>query len=586
MASPRFLHKWAGVGLIAGLAWTGSRALAAEPPARLPTVVQQLPATSATVLDSQKAAPAEAGQQPASTSTITADGYGAAPAAGTPAAAGGYGDGAASAPPSIWANVPPLRPFPRIGGFWIPPTGPGYYSLWDVLTDNYREGPPARPWPPYSLDIIPFFESDFRYLDNPNNTTFDYLDCVKRMHCGENWLWSIGGEERIRLANEVDSRLSGKNDNFQLLRSRLYSDLWYRDQFRFYIEGIDARSFNQDLPPLASDVNETDFLNLFVDVKLAALDDHPIYFRGGRQELWYGSQRLIHETEWPNAPRTFDGAKVFYRGDKWDVDGFWTRPVVIDPLRVDSNNDKAQFAGLWATYRPEKTRALDLYYLYYDDSTPLVAKAPPGTRGGFNVNTFGSRYYGDYNFLVWDFEGMYQCGEHTKEATSAGAATAGLGAHLADAPMDPTMWIYYDFASGDHNPGKDHFGTFNPLFPNGHAYFGWTDLVGRQNIQDLSFQSVLFPTKWWLFGTQYHILRLDSAKDALYNAAKMPIRADPTGRAGTDVGDVLTFWTNFHLGFHSDILLQYSHLYSGEFIKHTGSPLSPDFFYAQYTFRW
>jgi hypothetical protein len=37
---------------------------------------------------------------------------------------------------------------------------------------------------------------------------------------------------------------------------------------------------------------------------------------------------------------------------------------------------------------------------------------------------------------------------------------------------------------------------------------------------------------------------------------------------------------------HSDILVQYSHLYSGTFIKETGSPLSPDFFYVQYTFRW
>ena len=89
------------------------------------------------------------------------------------------------------------------------------------------------------------------------------------------------------------------------------------------------------------------------------------------------------------------------------------------------------------------------------------------------------------------------------------------------------------FASGDHNPGRDHFGTFNQLFPNAHAWFGWTDLVGRQNITDISLYNYVFPTKWILLGTQYHILRLDSARDALYNGAGAVVRSDPTGRAGT-----------------------------------------------------
>ena len=33
-------------------------------------------------------------------------------------------------------------------------------------------------------------------------------------------------------------------------------------------------------------------------------------------------------------------------------------------------------------------------------------------------------------------------------------------------------------------------------------------------------------------------------------------------------------------------MIQYSHFNSGEFIEHTGSPLSPDFVFLQYTFRF
>ena len=61
---------------------------------------------------------------------------------------------------------------------------------------------------------------------------------------------------------------------------------------------------------------------------------------------------------------------------------------------------------------------------------------------------------------------------------SAGAADLGLGTHFADVPLNPTFWVYFDYASGNHNPGQGGFGTFNQLFPNGHAYFGGTDLVG------------------------------------------------------------------------------------------------------------
>ncbi len=490
-------------------------------------------------------------------------------------------------PPSVWSKVPPPITFPHLGAFFILPKDPGYYSLKDVLTDNFREKPPINPWPPFCLDVVPFYDNNFRYLDDPKNTQFDWLDPLKRIHLGDNWLFSVGGEERIRYNNELDSRLSGKNNLFESERTRVYGDLWYRDIFRAYVEFEDVQAFNESLPPSPTDLNKSDLLNFFIDLKLFDLDDHAAYLRGGRQELNYGSQRLISQTDFPNSPRNFDGVKGFWHSDTVEVDSFWTRPVVINPTDFDSENDKETFAGLWTTLRPTKTQSVDLYYLYLDNATPIATPAgSPAGRRGFDVDTFGVRYSGEKDMLVWDFEGMYQFGQHTFQSTSAGAATTGVGLHFADAPLNPTFWIYYDYASGNHDPGHGDYGTFNQLFPNGHNYFGWTDLVGRQNIDDLNFQTWFFPTKWITMGVQYHILRLDAAKDALYNAAGAVERSDPTGKAGTQVGDVLTGVVNFHLSMHSDVMLQFSHFDSGSFIKSTGSPLSPEFFYLQYTFRW
>ncbi len=489
---------------------------------------------------------------------------------------------------SFWAKVPPPPQYTKIGGMFVLPTGEGYYSLCDLLTDNYRQGPPVFPVPPFGLiPPVPYFDANYRYLDKPDNDQTNWADCTKRIHLGDDWMFSVGGEERIRYNNEVDSRLTGKDNVYESYRSRVYGDLWYKDVARVYVEYIDANVFNQDLPPTATDINKSDLLNFFAEVKLFELGDNGVYVRGGRQELYYGSQRLVSPTDFPNAPRTFDGVKGYWHSENLDVDAFWTRPVVIDPSRFDSENDKATFAGAWATYKPAKGQYIDLYYLYLDNDTPLVARPQAvGHRGGFDVNTIGARSTGDYKFLLWDFEGMYQFGQHGAQTTSAGAADLGVGTHFADVPLNPTFWIYYDYASGNHNPGHGDYGTFNQLFPNGHAYFGGSDLVGRQNIDDLNFDGWVNPLKWIIVGVQYHMLRLDAAKDALYSASGAVERSSPTGRAGTDVGEVFTTYTNFHLSMHSDLLFQYSHLSAGDFIKRTGPGGSPDEFYMQYTFRW
>ncbi len=574
----RWSQRLAAAALLAASFFAAATASQGQAPSVTPSAEKEANPKPPAALPADQAAP-PAAEPPA---IISEDGA-AAPLTTSP-----EGCAAGAKCPSIWSKVPPPEPFPRIGAFFILPTGQGYYSLKDVLQGNYREKPPVYPWPPFCLDVYPFYNNNFRYLDDPKNTQFDWVDPIKRIHIGENWLLSIGGEERIRFSDEFDSRLSGKTNIYELERSRIYGDLWFRDEFRIFAEYAYVEVSNErNLPPSATDINKVDFVNLFADLKLFELDCHPVYVRAGRQELDYGSQRLISQTDFPNSPRSFDGVKGFWHSENLDVDAFMTRPTVIVPNEFNSQNDKSNFDGLWTTYRPMKGQALDMYYLYLDNDTPLTAAKPaPGTRGGFDVNTIGSRYAGDYKIFVWDFEGMYQFGEHGAQTTSASSYTTGAGFHFADAPMNPILWIYYDSASGSHNPGKGEYGTFNQLFPNGHNYYGWTDLIGRQNIEDINFQAWFYPTKWIATGLQYHILRLDAAKDSLYNAAGAVERTSATGAAGTDVGQVFTGIVNFHLSQHSDVQFQYSHLDSGKFIERTGSPLSPDFLFLQYTFRY
>jgi len=492
------------------------------------------------------------------------------------------------APPtgSLWKGIPPVFVFSRLGEFPVPPTDPGYYSLMDALRGDYSAKPPVMPYGRTSLKPYPFYDADFSYLDKPDNKQFDWSDCLKRREIGCSWLFTSGAEVRNRYMSEVNSRLTGTNNTYDQLRTMAYGSLWYEDRIGLFVQGIDAHDFGQELTPAGIDVNRTDLVDLFVDVKAFEIDGAPVYVRGGRQEMNLGSQRLVSGLEWANTLRTFQGVRMFRQTEQLDVNLFWMQPVIIDPSNFDAPNDDQNFTGLWTTYRPKKGHFIDGYVLNLDRQLPLVS-GNGGVLGTSNITTIGARYAGDHNNILWDFEQMLQFGDYSNQNLFAGASSNGVGYHFAGRCWKPQIWFTYDYASGDGNPGAGNsFNTFNQLFPFGHYYMGYLDLVGRQNIHDFHTQFIAYPTNWITFLTQYHHFRLDSPNSPLFNAAGVPIRVDPTGASGTDVGDEIDFLVNFHIGNHQDVLVGYSKLFAGSFLKNTGNGESPELFYLQHQFRF
>lgn len=485
-----------------------------------------------------------------------------------------------------WTKIPPVRALPRPGYFTIPPTGCGYYSFLDQLNGCCREKPPIMPYGFFGFYQPSFYDTDFRYLDKPDNKQCDYWDPVKRIHCGDNWLFSTGGQTWFRQMNEVDRQLTTADNNYGLYRGRIYGDAWYKDQFRFFIEYLYADSFWFDVNPLPIDINRSDFQNLFIELKVGEIGCQPVYTRIGRQEMYMGSQRLISGLDWANTRRTFQGVRAYRTDEKFDFDAFWVQPVIVNRNELDSVDNNQNFVGFWGTYKPRKGTALDMYYLMLDN-TNNVATGTNRVTKGFTAHTIGSRYSGDKDCVLWDFEGMLQLGDWSNQDLVAGAYTAGLGYHFKCAPMNPQFWVYYDWASGESTPGAGGTrSTFQQLFPFGHYYFGFLDLVGRQNIQDVSCQAVVYPTNWITGIVQFHRFWLAEPADALYNAAGRVVRNDPTGSSGRDVGCELDFVLSFHLSTHSDVLLGWSKLFRGDFVTNTGPAVSPELFYVQYGYRW
>lgn len=488
-----------------------------------------------------------------------------------------------------WSKAPPVSPPPRAGIFVKPPMGPGYFSLLDLIDGNEREKPQVDPLPPSALTTTPAFDFDFRYLEQPGHDK-DFFDPVKRIHLGSDWLLSFGGSFWYRYMHETDSRLNaaGINNDYHLLRTRLHADLWYQDQFRLFAEMLDARALGLDLPALAIDKNHTDMLNLFADVKLGQFMDGPAYLRVGRQELLYGSQRLISTLDWANTRWTFQGVKTFWQTPAFNLDAFWVRPMVTELNQFDNWDKDRNFVGLWGTYKAIPGQVLDLYYLSLIDNrivSPANITQGNVLQGDSVLHTIGARWVGDYERILYELEGMYQFGKRSHLDISAFSIASGVGYQLP-LPMNPQFWLRYDFASGDKNHRDGRSNTFNQLFPFGHYYFGYIDQIGRQNIHDFNAQFTLHPQPWVTFLGQYHRFYLANKRDYLYNAAGAGTIRDITGQSGSHVGDEIDFTINFHLSRHQDVLLGYSKLFTGEFLKNTRPGVSPDLFYAQYNFRF
>jgi hypothetical protein len=292
-----------------------------------------------------------------------------------------------------------------------------------------------------------------------------------------------------------------------------------------------------------------------VDVRLCELDGNPTFVRVGRQELLYGSQRLISTVDWGNNRVRFDGVKGFYRSEKFDADVFATRPVPHSFGQLDSWDKNQVFSGAWFTYKPKKGTFIDAYYLNLDNRNPGVARG--------------------------------QFGRWADQSILANMVTANLGWYFKDVWATPTVWAGFDYSTGDPDPNNTGTRrTFNQLFAFGHYYNGFVDVVGRQNITAFNVQGYAYPTEWLTAGVQYHVFRLSSDKDALYNAAGAAIRRDATGQSGNDVGSEIDVLVNFHLTPRQDVFLNYSHFFAGDFVKRTGSSFGADFVYAQYSFRW
>jgi hypothetical protein len=424
-----------------------------------------------------------------------------------------------------------------------------------------------------------FYDNKFDYLCNPLYCDWYPGEHWKRMCVDDCFIVDFGGQYRMRYHSENNIRglgYTGRDDDFLLHRLRLFMNAEVGDIGRVYVEYIYAESAFEEFPPRQIEVNRSDLLNAFGELNLWICGEESLKFRVGRQELLYGSERLISPLDWANARRTFDGAKLLYKSKDWNVDLFYTQPVAVDPNEFDEPIDEQDFFGTWITYKGQKDHTYDFYAIQFNNDL-----AP----ANFEFTTIGGRWLGSKGNLLWELEGGYQFGENTDGSDhQAGFYTAGVGRKWPDHCWKPTLWCYYDWASGGDVRGAVH--GFHHLFPLAHKYFGFMDLFGRSNIESPNVQLTLQPCEKIKLLVWYYYLMLENINDTPYNVNMTPFNT-ANAPASRDLGHEVDLLVTYTLNPRSDIVFGYSHFFPGDYYRETPGinfQGDADFFYTQ--FHW
>jgi hypothetical protein len=415
-------------------------------------------------------------------------------------------------------------------------------------------------------------DEDWSFLADPAQRQ-DFWDPLKyiRLRAGQNdWFMTISGEAR-----EVWEQIGNDNwgqspfwNGYLNQRYMLAFDIHYGKHIRTFVElksGLNSFRYGGPRP---IDEKKLDFQAGFLELG-AASGSNSISLRVGRQELEYGSGRLIDVREGPNVRLSFDGFMVKSKVSAWQIDGFAVRPDLDKPGFFDNApNHAVGFWGVYATRLLPHKNSLEVYYLGLDRKQATFER---GTAEEVR-HSLGARFSRPLatEKAGWDFdyEALWQFGTFGSANIEAWTAASETGYRIPTIPLKPRFSAKADISSGD-NPNSKTLGTFNPLFPKGN-YFGVLATTGPGPINFIDIHprvetalphdvSVSFD---WI--VQWR----ENVNDGVYAVPGFLIRAADGSRArfvGDRPGTEVRWQVNRHLWLQAD----YGIFYAGRFLKET-----------------
>ena len=397
---------------------------------------------------------------------------------------------------------------------------------------------------------------------------------------------TMGSQMRLRTETRRNAKFDGGrpgNDEDYLLSRFRFGLTWEpADWVDGIVELQDARIHGERA------ISETRTPNIFAD----QLDIHQAYLdvappasgpvrasvRIGRQKLVYGAQRMVSPLEWVNTARVFDGVRVgVAAGPGRKIDAFATRLVPVAPTGFNDHG-------------PTGSRMFNsqLHGVYYTDTSLVADGAVEGywllrraARLDDAVHTLGARVEARRGPWAFDGELAAQSGSYGGLDHRASLVHVG-GTYTTALPGRLKLGAAFNLGSGDDDPADGVHGTFDQLYPLGHAYYGYMDLFALQNLQntEVTVEAALPRRATLRVALQDFALAVPGA-DAWYNVGGAVVhRADGTPVA-PHVGNELDVTLRLPVG-PVGLEVGYGRFFGGAYLRDADfSEDTADFFYLQ-----
>ena len=421
------------------------------------------------------------------------------------------------------------------------------------------------------------YEDDFTYLKADSIKTL--YERIKYIPLGKNdkYYASIGGEARLQYTYTVNNKWGDEADDDGYLLSRyLFHANVQLGIFRTFFE-LQSSLANGKTDPSPVDENQLDIHQAFLDIDFIKEENEQLTLRSGRQEMMYGSQRLIAVREGPNSRLAFDAVKLFYKKNNWQSDAFFTHPIANKQGTFnDSFNENAKFWGSYTViHKVPFIQNIDLYYLGLWKSRSVFDDAI----GEENRQSIGTRIWKNKGTWKYDFEGVYQFGNINQKTISGWTLSSFACYTFENIKYTPEIGLKTEIISGDKSSGDAHLQTFNPLYPRG-AYFGLVALIGPSNLIDVHPSINFSLSEKWTLGIDYDIFWRQTLSDGIY-APNMQLLYSGKNTTERFIGSQLISNVNYDMNNHLGFTLETGWFNAGSFLKEVGS--GKDYFYAALT---
>ena len=413
---------------------------------------------------------------------------------------------------------------------------------------------------------------NYEYLKTEHGYKKDVFDAIKfvPLNNSKSIYFSFGGQFRPRFEHYSNRLWDGDTDqDFYSQRLAFHTDLHLGKHVRLFTElyhgyTSHTREFVEN--------DEIDFHQFFIEFKIPLKKQSDLSILIGRQELAYGSARLIGFREGPNIRRTFDATRAIYKSGKTNIQAFYSREVRPTIFAFDnkftlfnSNNNPK----LWGLYNQFKIKGLngmnEVYYLGYENSNATFSDVS----GKENRHSVGLRRFGKIGKrFQYNTELVYQFGDLGEANISAFNLETDWHYKLIKTPWQWNPGLKLEYTSGDKNTGDDKLNSFNPMFVN-PAYYSLAKSITPVNIISIHPSVSATPIKKLKLYAEYGFFWRTSKNDGLYTPPRFLSRP-ANGIEDRSLGSQLGLRASYEFDRHLSFDLDMSYFIAGKFQEASG----------------